>query len=275
MFKAVDKTQLKPGERAELARMLRQPGIRPTSDLPPLAVFRHAIDDLRLFRALEAAGLLGRVVVADRLEDAAVVLASRRKRTGKDVSLVEVRRAADNTGLPYFELAAVSPLKVAQALAPLLGMQVPQHLLQQQQAAVARHLPHLLSRQALHLDAETGTQRMGSGGDVPSSASSSSSPSSQHLTAQGIRQTQAPASSTSGALAARSAPIAPAAYRNVVAPADLLDGIDALEDRQALLPHNPCDRLGTRHVLRRQGTPNSNPRRRKLLQQLEQERASW
>jgi hypothetical protein len=44
------------------------------------------VDDLRLFKALEQAGLAGRVVVVDTVADADAVLAVRTKRTGKQVS---------------------------------------------------------------------------------------------------------------------------------------------------------------------------------------------
>lgn len=82
-FTAADKAYLKPEQRAELARRLRRPRPSATGGQPALRVFRHAIDDLRLFQALEAAGLAGRVVVADSVQEADVVLATRRKRTGQ------------------------------------------------------------------------------------------------------------------------------------------------------------------------------------------------
>ncbi len=46
---------------------------------------RYAVDDLRLFKALEQAGMAGRVVVVDSVAQADAVLAVKTKRTGKQV----------------------------------------------------------------------------------------------------------------------------------------------------------------------------------------------
>ncbi|KAG1671981.1 hypothetical protein FOA52_013353 [Chlamydomonas sp. UWO 241] len=121
-FTAANKTYLKPRERIELARRLRAAGSNAAS--PPLRVFRHALDDLRLFKALEASGLLasGRVAIADSLSRADVVIATRRKRTGRDVVLGPVEAAARNAGLPYFELPTVSAPRLLEALGPMLGL---------------------------------------------------------------------------------------------------------------------------------------------------------
>ena len=56
----------------------------------PFRVFKHAIDDLRLFKALEEAGMSGRIIVVDSLEGADAVLCTRRKSGGKEVSVKEV-----------------------------------------------------------------------------------------------------------------------------------------------------------------------------------------
>lgn len=121
-FRAADKVYLKPEERAELYRRLRQPRDWRRGLPDPIYVFRYGLDDLRLYNALEAAGLAGIVLVAERIEDAQVVLATRRKRTGKDLSLVDAKRAAENSKLPFHELKTISPERVFEILGPLLGL---------------------------------------------------------------------------------------------------------------------------------------------------------
>jgi hypothetical protein len=84
---------------------------------------RYAIDDLRLLKVLNEAGLEGLVTVVDTVAAADVVLATRSKRTGKVVDLAPVRRAAQAAGLPFVQLRAVSAVRVLEALAPLLGLE--------------------------------------------------------------------------------------------------------------------------------------------------------
>jgi len=93
---------------------------------------RHGIDDLRLFKALEQAGLEGRVVVTDTLARADIVFTVRAKRLGPAVDLAVVRQAAGNAGVPLVVLSAVSALRVAEALEPLLGIPPPTHLQERQ-----------------------------------------------------------------------------------------------------------------------------------------------
>ena len=121
-FRAADKVYLKPDERKELSRRLREPRDRKRGLPPTLYIYRYGLDDLRLYNALEAAGLAGIVLVTDRIEDASVVLATRRKRTGKDLSLVNAERAARNSRLPFFELASISPERVFEVFGPILGL---------------------------------------------------------------------------------------------------------------------------------------------------------
>lgn len=61
------------------------------------------------------------MVVVDSADDADVIVASRLKRTGKQMDLNPIRRAAAARGVPFVVLPAVSALRVAEALAPLLG----------------------------------------------------------------------------------------------------------------------------------------------------------
>ena len=71
-------------------------------------------------------------------------------------------------------------------------------------------------------------------------------------------------------LAAAAVGMAPA-----TAPSDLLDGIDAEENRRGLLPRNPCDRQGTRHALRRPSVRRGQARKRAALRLMAEERAPW
>jgi hypothetical protein len=121
-FRAADKVYLKPEERTELHWRLRQPRDWHRGLPDPIYIFRYGLDDLRLYNALEAAGLAGIALVADRIEDAQVVLATRRKRTGKDLSLVNIKRAADNSKLPFHELRSISPERIFEVLGPMLGL---------------------------------------------------------------------------------------------------------------------------------------------------------
>jgi hypothetical protein len=121
-FRAADKVYLKPDERKELSRRLREPRDWKRGLPPTLYIYRYGLDDLRLYKALEAAGLAGIVLVTDRIEDANVVLATRRKRTGKDLSLVNAERAARNSRLPFYEVKSISPERVFEIFGPILGL---------------------------------------------------------------------------------------------------------------------------------------------------------
>ncbi|KXZ56837.1 hypothetical protein GPECTOR_1g755 [Gonium pectorale] len=138
---AADKLSVAPEERARIFRELRRarpwPPGQPPSALPGgrsskqphlLRVFVYGIDDVRLYKALEGAGLLGRVVLVGSVAAGDAVLASRTKRTGKAVELKEVSNAARNAGKPFIELPALSPVRVAEAVEQLTGWLVPQHL---------------------------------------------------------------------------------------------------------------------------------------------------
>jgi hypothetical protein len=61
-----------------------------------LRVYRFAVDDLRLFKAIHEAGMLGRIVVVDRISQADVVLATQHRRTGKEASLIPVSSLGPN-----------------------------------------------------------------------------------------------------------------------------------------------------------------------------------
>jgi hypothetical protein len=61
------------------------------------------------------------VVVVETAEEADAVISTRIKRTGKQVDLTPARRAAEARGVPFLLLPNVSGLRLAGALAPLLG----------------------------------------------------------------------------------------------------------------------------------------------------------
>lgn len=84
--------------------------------------FRYGIDDLRLYKALDAAGLEGRVVVVDSVDFADAVVTTIKKRTGKNVNQAIAKRAAAGAGIPCFVLKAVSAERVVEALGPMLGI---------------------------------------------------------------------------------------------------------------------------------------------------------
>jgi hypothetical protein len=90
----------------------------------PLYVCRHAIDDYRLYRAVDVAGLEGWLVVVDTVNEADVVLATKTKRTGKVVDLGPVQRAAERGGVPFLNLATVSAERLLEGLGPILGLQL-------------------------------------------------------------------------------------------------------------------------------------------------------
>ncbi|KAF8073055.1 hypothetical protein HT031_000716 [Scenedesmus sp. PABB004] len=123
-YAAADKLQLTREEAADVARRLRRAG-PPRPGRPVLRVFRVGIDDLRLFKALELAGLEGRVVVVDSAGFSDAVLAARTKRTGAAVDLGAARRAAAAAGVPLVALRAVSPQRLLEGLGPLLGLREP------------------------------------------------------------------------------------------------------------------------------------------------------
>eukprot|EP00798_Chlamydomonas_sp_ICE-L_P004807 gene4807-34561_t len=215
---AARKSALTAAERDSIASKLR-------GDLPPaqasssgrgapaqssgsaLRLFKHGIDDLRLFKALEQAGMAGRVLVVDRLEDADAVIATRKKISGKNVNIregcieqllgssrvgyqagmagrvlvvdkledadaviatrkkisgksvnirevknaarnnglpflemgsvsaIRVKNAARNNGLPFLEIGSVSAIRVMEAIAPIMGIQLPEHLISQRGAS--------------------------------------------------------------------------------------------------------------------------------------------
>ncbi|GAX83044.1 hypothetical protein CEUSTIGMA_g10470.t1 [Chlamydomonas eustigma] len=284
-FRVADKTYLKPNQRTELSRLLRSADKRVTRSGIPLRVYRYAIDDLRLYNALEASGVAGQVIVVDAVEDADVVLATRRKRTGKDVPLLKAQRTAENAGLPYFQLPTVSPLAVMEVLSPLLGLpEVPEHLLAPAQMAAARRLPKpdvvddVIMRQHDAVLGASGRQPDASSGSKISSALEAllggvgGRGTVEQMTAgqSGDVLVIQEADSISG-LDLRSSSNTVSCSRQAsikieengqgtvgtsphtvchgdgtirTPPDNFFDGIDAMENRQYMLPSNPYDRLG-------------------------------
>ncbi|KAF5829178.1 hypothetical protein DUNSADRAFT_16443 [Dunaliella salina] len=134
MLHAQHKQQLSVAERQQLAVRLRRalhrlpPGMDPPCPLL-IRLFRYAVDDLRLFQAIHAAGMEGTIVVVDDPDEADVLLATPRKRTGKEVPLAEAKRLAETRGLPLVSLRTLSAVRLMKALSPLMGIPVPPHLL--------------------------------------------------------------------------------------------------------------------------------------------------
>ena len=133
-FRKASKTQLTDDEAGEVARRLREPGSDGSSGAGTgssgsgdgsstgvIRLYRYAVDDFRLLKALDQARLEGRVIVVNGVEDADIVVAVRAKRTGKQVDVGPARRAAAARGVPFVELPALTARRLVDALAPLLG----------------------------------------------------------------------------------------------------------------------------------------------------------
>mmetsp|Transcript_13899 Transcript_13899/g.37584 ORF Transcript_13899/g.37584 Transcript_13899/m.37584 type:complete len:428 (-) Transcript_13899:1269-2552(-) len=134
MLHAQHKQQLSVAERQQLAVRLRRALHRLPHGMDPpcpllVRLFRYAVDDLRLFQAIHTAGMEGTIVVVDDPDEADVLLATPRKRTGKEVPLTEAKRLAETRGLPFVSLPTLSGVRLMKALSPLMGIPVPPHLL--------------------------------------------------------------------------------------------------------------------------------------------------
>lgn len=190
---------------------------------------------------------------------------------------MEVRRAAENSGLPFFELPAVSAQRIAEALAPLLGLPLPAEEAlarqQQQQQGYGQRQHQAATRPSSGKlpKLEPGVVAAGPEQLVAGRPPGSVTVTGHTSTVPGpVAQLQQPGGCSNAGQAPTLLP--PAA---VAAPVDLLDGVDPLEDRRRLLPSNAYDLQGRRHKLRRTGVPNTQARKRRLQQQQEHERAPW
>ncbi|KAF6262502.1 hypothetical protein COO60DRAFT_612472 [Scenedesmus sp. NREL 46B-D3] len=303
-YTAADKLHLTPEAAKDIASRLRKAG-PPKRGQPVFRVFRYGIDDLRLYKALDLAGLEGRVVVVDTMQFADAVLTTRSKRTGKAVNLAEARRAAQGAGVPLFVLRAVSAQRVLEALAPLLGLeQQPQQLLSaagapaDQPQRLGAELPGSSSSssssfgreprllrwdevegdsseellQLLWCPAGHASSNSGSG-SIETAAVVEVSPRwlAWHASQQQQQQCQLADDGSSAALH-------PAAGVLAGAPAAVLESVrnaDVEDAREALLPANPKQRAGERYMLRRPLRHGSRLRKRRLQRDLWQQQVPW
>ncbi|WIA09299.1 hypothetical protein OEZ85_008706 [Tetradesmus obliquus] len=302
-YAAADKLHLTPEAAQDIARRLRKAG-PPKPGQPVLRVFRYGIDDLRLYKALDVAGLEGRVVVVDTMQFADAVLTSRNKRTGKAVNLAEARRAAQAAGVPLFVLRAVSAQRVLEALGPLLGLQrEPQQQFdvagQSVRGAVLQQTGS--SSSSSHLGKEPRLLRWeeveGDGSEEllqllwrPAAADGSSSRSASRSTAVVVEpsprwlawcaaQQQAGqgggGSSPAAADAAAAAAAAAGFTGGAAAVLECVRSADVEDAREALLPANPTQRAGERYKLHKPLRHGSRLRRRRLQRDLRLQQAPW
>jgi hypothetical protein len=266
---------------------------------------RYGIDDLRLYKALDLAGLEGLVVVVDTMQFADAVLTTRSKRTGKGVNLAEARRAALGAGVPLFVLRAVSAQRVLEALAPMLGLE---QQAQQQLHAAGRldgqqeglgaerqgsssnglgREPRLLRWEEVEGDgsdellqllwgaAGHGSSSSSNRGGRETAVSVESSPRwlAWHSAQQQQQQQQCEAGNSSS-----SAALKPAAGVLAGAPAVVLECVrsaDVEDSREALLPANPTQRAGQRYLLRKPLRHGSRLRHRRLQRELWLKQVPW
>jgi hypothetical protein len=267
---------------------------------------RYGIDDLRLYKALDLAGLEGRVVVVDTMQFADAVLTTRSKRTGKGVNLAEARRAAQGAGVPLFVLRAVSAQRVLEALALMLGLE---QQAQQQLDAAGRlngqqeglgaerqgssssslgREPRLLRWDEVEGDGSDELLQLlwGAAGHSSSGSSSNrggrntavsveSSPRwlAWHSAQQQHQQQQCEPGDTSSSVA-----LTPAAGVLAGAPAVVVECVrsaDVEDSREALLPANPTQRAGERYLLRKPLRHNSRLRHRRLQRELWLKQVPW
>jgi hypothetical protein len=232
-----------------------------------VSAHRYGVDDLRLYKAVDAAGLEGRVVVVDATADADAVLTTLSKRTGKNVNQAAARRAAAGGGLPLLVLRAVSAQRLLEAVGPLLGLQQqdegPSGDGQEEQGQDAGSwcrlgdAPRLLRWEEVEGDGseELLALMWGAGESSSSSAAGGACAPSPRWRAWCAGQAASPALGT--ALAAE------------------VRGADVEDARDALVPANPSARVGQRHRLMKPLRPYSRQRRRRLRRDLALAQADW
>jgi hypothetical protein len=265
---AADKTQLSSEQAEEIARRLRAPAAAAASARGGLIrVYRYAVDDLRLLKALDDAKLEGRVVVVDTVETADIVIAARRKRTGKQSDPTAVRNAAAARGIPFAELPVVSGRRVAEALAPLLGPAA---------AAAAAAAARAAAPPGNWDAAGGGGGGGGGGGDGPrliSGAELDAGGGNQLMqllwSGNGGNDTQQQIVMAGGSLSGGGGgePLARRAAR-LGDPWEFLAVVDAEDDRSDAVPPNPFARAAAKYQVRRPMRHGSRIQRRKLAKDL-------
>ena len=183
-------------------------------------------------------------MVVDTVDEADVVLVTKAKRTGKVVDLAPVQRAAEGAGLPFIDLAAVSPERLLEGLGQVLGLQLDElPLLQKHQQG--RREARLLRKEEVDKD----------GGDLLLALlwgldGGGDSDGHNRLWEQRVSSMQEPGRWVAG---------------------DLWDD----EARDELLPHNPNQRAGEKVKLIRPLRHGSRVKRRRLQKILAEQDAQW
>jgi hypothetical protein len=265
---------------------------------------RYGIDDLRLYKALDLAGLEGRVVVVDTMQFADAVLTTRNKRTGKAVNLADARRAAQAAGVPLFVLRAVSAQRVLEALAPLLGFEQDEDELRQQQnqagqqelgAALQADVssssrlgtePRLLRWEEVEGDgSEELLQLLWGPAAAPCRNNLGASqgtavivePSPRWLAwcAAQQQRSQCADSSSSGLAWTAATAMKQLQAGAAAAVLDCVRSSDVEDTREELLPANPTQRAGERYKLQRPVRHGSRLRRRRLQRDLWLQQVPW
>jgi hypothetical protein len=225
---------------------------------------RYGVDDLRLYQAIDLAGLEGRVVVADSSSDADAVLTTYSKRTGKNVDLSTAKRAAAGAGVPLLVLPAMSAQRLIEAVGPLLGLPVVEDssaagATQQQWGSQA---PRLLRWDELEGDGSEELLQLMLGYEVDASRVSAAEGS--------IAGACCPSPRWHAWCAAQAAsPSCGDALFAAVRDADVED------TREGAVPSNPTARAGERHRLLKPLRPRSRIKRRQLRHDVAIRKVDW
>lgn len=227
---------------------------------------RYGVDDLRLYQAIDLAGLEGRLVVVDSSSNADAVLTTYSKRTGRNVDLSTAKRAAAGAGVPLLVLPAMSAQRLLEAVGPLLGLPAVDDSVgsaagasQQQWASQA---PRLLRWDELEGDgSEELLQLMwGSGGSASMGPAAEGS----------IAGACCPSPRWHAWCAAQAAsPNCADALFAAVRDADVEDA------REGAVPSNPTARAGERHRLLKPLRPRSRIKRRQLRHDVAMRKVDW
>lgn len=245
---------------------------------------RYGVDDFRLYKALDMAGLEGRVVMVDSTADADAVLTTYTKRTRKNVNLATAKRAAAGAGVPLLVLPAVSAQRLLDAVGPLLGLPTVEEALAAGDADAWRYSQQQAQLDEVRvlrwdeLEADGSEELL----QLMWSDDNSSSTSSSEGSAGGMPHRSFPTTDAAVAGACYPSPRWRAwCAAQAALPAcsgvlfDAVRDADVEDTRDAEVPINPTARAGERHRLLKPLRPYSRIRRRKLRKELEMQRVSW
>lgn len=241
-------------------------------------VCRYGIDDLRLYQAIDLAGLEGRVVVADNTADADAVLTTYSKRTHRGVNLATAKRQAHGAGVPLLVLPAVSAQRLVEAVGPLLGLPTVDNSTAGGVGAAAEGYrqqqgpslePRLLRWDEYDGDGSEELLQLMWGDSDSSSATTGAQAGAAGLDG-GLAGACCPTPRWRAWCAAQAAsPGCADALFAAVRDADVEDR------REAAVPSNPTARAGERHRLLKPLRPFSRIRRRKLRRYLALKDVDW